>query len=55
MFAGKYRHKINVVTRELGRDENLDPIDTFPAEGVSSPLRIFINVDLPQPFAPIRP
>lgn len=30
-------------------------IETLPDDGVSLPLRIFIKVDLPQPFAPIRP
>jgi hypothetical protein len=32
----------------------LDSIATDPALGSNSPLRIFMNVNLPQPFAPIR-
>ena len=28
---------------------------TVPVDGSSSPERIFINVDLPAPFAPIMP
>jgi hypothetical protein len=28
---------------------------TLPADGSKSPLNIFMNVDLPQPFAPIKP
>jgi hypothetical protein len=28
---------------------------TLPAEGSSTPARIFMKVDLPAPLAPIRP
>jgi hypothetical protein len=28
---------------------------TVPLVGVNSPVKIFIKVDLPQPFAPIKP
>ena len=34
---------------------SFESIATAPAEGSSSPPRIFMKVDLPQPFAPMRP
>jgi hypothetical protein len=34
---------------------SFESIATVPALGSSSPPRIFMNVDLPQPFAPISP
>ena len=37
----------NVVSKKAG--------EMLPAVGSSTPARIFIKVDLPQPLAPIRP
>ena len=48
-------------TEDLGLVVTVSSVDRvgegfkLPEDASSSPLKIFINVDLPQPFAPIKP
>src|SRR4029077_15076394 len=53
--AGQLHRRHDGARRTLAGFFQLDSIGTDHALGSSSPPRIFMNVDLPQPFAPFPP
>src|SRR5262249_6253086 len=52
-YTGQMHRRHNGARRTLAGFFQLDPISTGHALCSNSPLRIFMKLDLPEPFAPV--